>query len=152
MRLTPADQTIDRLRNVFAYRLDRGRLPPADDPILTRPWDRIPPTPPATMAALRKACDAEMTVAEALESRVADAFAEASAKKLAPSAVSALAPHLNALKRAGVRLQQCLASAHENLRLRSFQTHCQPKACSRAELLGAMSKSAAEMLEESRKL
>src|SRR5262245_34923371 len=149
---TTTDQTIERLRSVFAYRLDRGRLPVPDDPILARPWDRIPTTPPATFASLRKACDAEMNVAEALESRVADAFAEAAAKKLAPSAVSALAPHLNALKRAGVRLQQCLASAHENLRLHSFQTHCPPKTCSRAELLGSLSKSAAEMLEESRKL
>lgn len=149
---TTTDQTIERLRNVFAYRLDRGRLPTADDPILSRPWDRIPTTPPAIAAALRKDCDAEMTVAEALESRVADVFAEAAAKKLAPSAVSALAPHLNALKRAGVRLQQCLAASHENRRLRSFQTHCPPNACSRAELLGSLSKSAAEMLEEASKL
>ena len=145
---TTTDQTIERLRSVFVYRLDRGRLPPADDPILARPWDRIPPTPPAIAAALRKECDAEMTVAEALESRVADVFAEAAAKKLAPPAVSALASHLNALKRAGVRLQQCLAAAHENMRLRNFQTHCPPKNCSRAGLLDSMSKSAAEMLEE----
>ena len=145
---TTTDQTIERLRSVFAYRLDRGRLPAADDPILARPWDRIPTTPPAIAAALRKECDAEMTVAEALESRVADVFTEAAGKKLTPSAVSALAPHLNALKRAGVRLQQCLAAAHENLRLRSFQTHCPPKNCSRAELLGSISKSGAEMLEE----
>ena len=144
---TTTDQTIERLRNVFAYRLDRGRLPAADDPVLSRPWDRIPTTPPAIAATLRKECDAEMTVAEALESRVADVFTEAVGKKLTPSAVSSLAPHLNALKRAGVRLQQCLAAAHENLRLDNFRTHC-PKTCSRAELLGALSKSAAEMLEE----
>ena len=75
-----------------------------------------------------------MTVAEGLESRVADVFTEAAGKKLAPPAVSAIASHLNALKRAGVRLQQCLAAAHENMRLRSFQTHCPPKNCSRAEL------------------
>ena len=149
---TTTDQTIERLRSVFVYRLDRGRLPPADDPILARPWDRIPPTPPATAAALRKACDAEMTVAEGLESRVADAFAEAAAKNLAPPAVTAIASHLNALKRAGVRLQQCLAAAHENMRLRSFQTHCPPKNCSRAGLLDSLSKSAAEMLEESSKI
>ena len=146
------DQTIERLRNVFAYRLDRGRLPAADDPILSRSWDRITTTPPAVAATLRKECDAEMTVAEALESRVADVFAEAAGKKLTPFAVSSLAPHLNALKRAGVRLQQCLAAAHENLRLRSFQTHCPPKTCSRAELLGSLSRSAAEMIEESGKL
>jgi hypothetical protein len=141
------DQTIERLRSVFAYRLDRGRLPAADDPILSRPWDRIPTTPPAVAATLRKECDAEMTVAEGLESRVADVFAEAVGKKLTPNAVSALVPHLNALKRAGVRLQQCLAAAHENLRLRSFETHC-PKVCSRAELLGSISRSGAEMLEQ----
>ena len=133
---TTSDQTIERLRNVFAYRLDRGQLPAADDPILTRSWDRIPTTPPAVAAALRKECDAEMTVAEALETRVADVFAEAAGKKLTPSAVSSLVPHLNALKRAGVRLQQCLAAAHENMRLRNFQTHCPPKTCNRAELLG----------------
>jgi hypothetical protein len=149
---TTTDQTIERLRSVFAYRLDRGRLPPADDPLLSRGWDRIPTTPPAIATALRKECDAEMTVAEALESRVADAFSEAAAKKLTPFAVSTIAPHLNALKRAGVRLQQCLAATHENLRLRSFQTHCPPKNCSRAELLGSLSKSAAEMLEESSKI
>lgn len=149
---TTTDQTIERLRRVFSYRLDRGRLPPADDPILTRPWDRTPTTPPAASAALRKQCDAEMTVAEALESRVADAFAEAAAKKLAPFAVSAIASHLNALKRAGVRLQQCLAAVHENLRLRGFQTHCPPKNCSRADLLDSLSKSAAEMLEQSSKI
>lgn len=150
--VTTGDQTIERLRNVFAYRLDRGRLPAADDPILSRPWDRIPPTPPETAATLRKECDAEMTVAEALESRVADVFAEAAAKKLTPTAVSLLVPHLNALKRAGVRLQQCLAAAHENLRLRSFQTHCPSKNCSRAGLLGSLGKSAAEMLDESSKI
>ena len=44
-------------------------------------------------------------------------------------------------------MQQCLAAAHENLRLRSFETHC-PKVCSRAELLGSISKSGAEMLEQ----
>jgi hypothetical protein len=142
------DQTIERLRNVFAYRLDRGRLPEANDPILSRPWDRIPTTPAAVFATLRKQCDAEISVAEALESRVGEAFAEAAGKKLTPSAVSALIPHLNSLKRAGVRLQKCLAAAHENMRLRNFQTHCPPKACSHAELLGAMSKSGAEMLEE----
>jgi len=149
---TTTDQTIERLRSVFAYRLDRGRLPAADDPILTRPWDRIPTTPPAIATALRKECDAEMTVAEALESRVADAFAEAVARKLAPGAVTAIASHLNALKRAGVRLQQCLAAAHENMRLRSFQTHCPPKNCSRAGLLDSFGKSAAEMLEEASKI
>jgi hypothetical protein len=149
---TTTDQTIERLRSVFAYRLDRGQLPAADDPLLSRGWDRIPTTPPAVASALRKECDAEMTVAEALESRVADVFAEAAGKKLTPSAVSAVAPHLNALKRSGVRLQQCLAAAHENMRLRNFQTHCPPKACSRAELLGSMSKSGAEMLEEASKL
>jgi hypothetical protein len=149
---TTTDQTIERLRNVFAYRLDRGRLPAADDPILSRSWDRIATTPPAVAAALRKECDAEMTVAEALETRVADTFAEAAGKKLTPFAVSSLAPHLNALKRAGVRLQQCLAAAHENLRLRSFQTHCPPKTCDRTELLGSLSKSAAEMIEEAGKL
>jgi hypothetical protein len=31
--------------------------------------------------------------------------------------------------------------------LRSFETHC-PKVCSRAELLGSISKSGAEMLEQ----
>jgi hypothetical protein len=149
---TTNDQTIERLRSVFAYRLDRGQLPAADDPLLSRSWDRIPTTPPAVAAALRKECDAEMTVAEALESRVADVFAEAAAKKLTPPAVSAVAPHLNALKRAGVRLQQCLAAAHENMRLRNFQTHCPAKACSRSELLGSMSKSGAEMIEEAGKL
>ena len=40
---------------------------PADDPILSRPWDRIPTTPPAAAATLRKECDAEITVAEGLE-------------------------------------------------------------------------------------
>ncbi len=142
-----ADEATQRLRNVFAYRLDRGRLPAADDPILVRSWDRIPATPPPVMATLRKECEAEMTVAAALESRVADAFAQAAAKKLAPFAVSSIAPHLNALKRAGVRLQQCLAAAHENMRLRAFQTHC-PKTCNRAELLESLTKSAAEMLKE----
>jgi len=149
---TTTDQTIERLRNVFVLRLDRGRLPAADDPILARPWDRTATTPPAIAAALRKECDAEMTVAEALETRVADAFAEAAAKKLAPPAVTAIASHLNALKRAGVRLQQCLAAAHENMRLRIFQTHCSSKNCSRAELLESLSKSGAEMLEEASKL
>jgi hypothetical protein len=149
---TTSDQTIERLRSVFAYRLDRGKLPAADDPPLSRSWDRIPTTPPAVASMLRKECDAEMTVAEALESRVADVFAEAAGKKLAPSAVSAVAPHLNALKRAGVRLQQCLAAAHENMRLRNFQSHCPAKACSRSELLGSMSRSGAEMLEEASKL
>ena len=142
-----SDEAIQRLRNVFAYRLDRGRLPAADDPILSRSWDRIPPTPPPVAAALRKECDAEMTVAAALESRVADAFAQAAGKKLTPFAVSSVAPHLNALKRAGVRLQQCLAAAHENMRLRAFQTHC-PKTCNRAELLESFTKSSAEMLKE----
>jgi hypothetical protein len=141
------DQTVERLRSVFAYRLDRGRLPAADDPILSRPWDNIPTTPPAIAATLRKECDAEMTVAEALESRVSDVFAEAAGKKLMPAAVSALVPHLNALKRAGVRLQQCLAATHENLRLTNFQTHC-PKACNRAGLLDQIGKSAGEMLKE----
>jgi hypothetical protein len=141
------DQTLERLRSVFAYRLDRGRLPVADDPILSRPWDRIPTTPPAIAATLRKECDAEITVAEALESRVADVFTEAAGKRLAPNAVSALVPHLNALKRAGVRLQQCLASTHENLRLSNFQTHC-PKACNRAALLEQIGQSAGEMLKE----
>jgi hypothetical protein len=141
------DETVERLRTVFAYRLDRGRLPAADDPILSRPWDRLPTTPPAIAATLRKECDAEMTVAEALESRVADVFAEAAGKKLTPFSVSSIAPHLNALKRAGVRLQQCLAAAHENLRLSNFQTHC-PKTCNRAELLGAATKSAGDMLKE----
>ena len=149
---TTNDQTIERLRSVFAYRLDRGRLPAADDPLTSRGWERILNTPPATATALRKACDAELTVAGALESRVADVFAEAAGKKLSPSSVSAIAPHLNALKRAGVRLQQCLAGAHENMRLRNFQTHCPPKACSGHELLGSMSKSGAEMLEEASKL
>lgn len=149
---TTNDQTIERLRSVFAYRLDRGRLPAADDPLMSRGWERILNTPPATATALRKACEAELTVAGALESRVADVFAEAAGKKLTPSSVSAIAPHLNSLKRAGVRLQQCMAGAHENMRLRNFQTHCPPKACSRAELLGSMSKSGAEMLEEASKL
>lgn len=149
---TTTDQTIERLRSVFAYRLDRGRLPPPDDPLLSRGWDRVLTTPPAIATALRKQCDAEMTVAEALESRVADAFAEAAAKKLAPGAVSAIASHLNALKRAGVRLQQCLAAVHENMRLRNFQSHCAPKNCSRADLLDSMGKSAAEMLEEASKI
>jgi hypothetical protein len=143
----PPDAKIDRVRNVFVYRLDRGRLPAADDPILARPWDRIPTTPPTIAAALRKECDAEMTVAEGLESRVSEAIAQAAAKKLAPGAVSAIAPHLNALKRAGVRLQQCLAATHENLRLQAFQTHC-PKSCNRAELLETFAKSSAEMLKE----
>jgi hypothetical protein len=142
-----ADEAVQRLRNVFAYRLDRGRLPAADDPILSRSWDRIPTTPPPVAAALRKECDAEMTVAEALESRVADAFAQAAGKKLTPIAVSSVAPHLNALKRAGVRLQQCLAAAHENMRLRAFQTHC-PKTCNRAELLESFAKSSGDMLKE----
>ena len=141
------DEVTERLRNVFAYRLDRGRLPAADDPILSRAWDRIPTTPPTVAATLRKECDAEMTVAEALESRVADAFATAAGKKLAPPAVTAIAPQLNALKRAGVRLQQCLAAAHENLRLQAFQTYC-PKSCNRAELLESFSKSAGDMLKE----
>jgi hypothetical protein len=149
---TTTDQSIERLRTVFVYRLDRGQLPAANDPLLSRPWDRIPTTPATVAATLRKECDAEMTVAEALESRVADVFAQAAAKKLAPFAVSAVAPHLNALKRAGVRLQQCLAAAHENMRLSNFQTHCPAKACSRSDLLESMSKSAAEMLAEAGKL
>jgi hypothetical protein len=147
-----ADPAIERLRNVFAFRLDRGHLPRPNEPILTRPWDRIPTTPPATAAALRKECDAEMTVATALESRVADVFNEAVGKRLAPPAVSAVAPHLNALKRAGVRLQQCLAAAHENMRLRSFETSCPPKTCNRDSLLDSLGRSAAEMLAESSNL
>lgn len=142
-----ADAATERLRAIFAYRLDRGRLPAADDPILTRSWDRIPTTPPTVAATLRKECDPEITIAEGLESRVADAIAAAAGKKLAPSAVTAIAPHLNALKRAGARLQQCLAAAHENLRLQAFQTHC-PKDCNRSELLETFSRSAGEMLKE----
>jgi hypothetical protein len=137
----------DRLRILFAYSLDRGRPPVADDPILARGLDRVPITPPIIAAALRKECDAEITIAEGLESRVADAFAAAAAKKFASSAVSAIAPHLNALKRAGARLQQCLAAVHENLRLQAFQTHC-PKTCNGAELLETFSKSGGAMLKE----
>jgi hypothetical protein len=141
------DGGLERLRIAFAYRLDRGRPPETNEPLLGRPWDRLPITPPAVAATLRKECDAEMTIADSLESRVADAMAEATTKKLSPAAVGAIAPHLNALKRAGMRLQQCLTAAHENMRLQDFATHC-AKSCNRAELLATFEASAKAMLKD----
>ncbi|MCC6890116.1 MAG: hypothetical protein IT536_16410 [Hyphomicrobiales bacterium] len=146
-----ADEAADRLRSILAYRLDRGRLPAADDPILKRPFDAVPTTPPVMAIALRKECDAEITVAEGLEARVAEAVNQAIGRKLASSAVAAIAPHLNALKRAGVRLQRCLAAAHENHRLRAFQAHC-PKDCNRGDLLRQFTGSASGFLKEARAL
>lgn len=141
------DTATERLRNVFSFRLDRGRLPAADDPLLARPWERLPSTPSAIAGMLRKECDAEMNVAETLESRFADAFAQAAAKKLPSTAIGSLAPQLNALKRAGVRLQQCLAAAHENHRLRAFEAQC-PKSCNRPQLFDAAVKSSSGQLRE----
>ncbi len=135
-----------RLRTVLSYRIDRNRLPAADEPLLSRPWEQIPVTPPATAAAIRKECDAEMSVAMALEARFGDVFTEAIGKKLAPAAVASLVPHLNALKRAGFRLQQCLAAAHEKLRLARYEAQC-PKTCDRAALRESISKSARELLD-----
>jgi hypothetical protein len=135
-----------RLRTVLSYRIDRNRLPAANEPLLSRPWEQIPVTPPVTSDALRKECDAEMSVAAALEARFGDVFTEAIGKKLAPSAVASLVPHLNALKRAGFRLQQCLAAAHEKMRLARYEAQC-PKTCDRAALRESLAKSARDLLD-----
>ena len=135
-----------RLRTVLSYRIDRNRLPAANEPLLSRPWEQIPPTPPATADALRKECDAEMSVAAALEARFGDVFTEAIGKKLTPTAVTSLIPHLNGLKRAGFRLQQCLAAAHEKMRLARYEAQC-PKTCDRAALRKSLAKSARDLLD-----
>jgi hypothetical protein len=135
-----------RLRSVLSYRIDRNRLPAASEPLLSRPWEQIPVTPPTTAEALRKECDAEMSVAVALEARFGDVFTDAIGKKLAPTPVASLVPHLNALKRAGFRLQQCLAATHEKMRLASYEAQC-PKTCDRAALRESFAKSARDLLD-----
>jgi hypothetical protein len=121
------DQTTARTRIALAYYLDRDRLPPADDPVLSKALDWSSVTPSATARMLRDKCNPEL------------------------AAVQSLASNFEALSRAGSRLQQCFAAAHEVERLASFQRQC-ATTCDKPKLSEASADAAREILDKASKL
>jgi hypothetical protein len=145
------DQTTARTRIALAYYLDRDRLPPADDPVLSKALDWSSVTPSATARMLRDKCNPELAVAESIEARLGAAFDTAARNNLRPAAVQSLASNFEALSRAGSRLQQCFAAAHEVERLASFQRQC-ATTCDKPKLSEASADAAREILDKASKL
>ena len=146
-----ADQATARTRMALAYYFDRDRLPTADDPVLGKALDWSSVTPSATARMLRDKCNPEIAVAESLQARLAAAFDAAAGNNLRPAAVQSLAANFEALSRAGSRLQQCFAAAHEVERLASFQRQC-ATACDKPKLSEALADTAREILDKASKL
>ncbi len=130
---TDTDARLIRQRGALTYHVDLERLPEPNAQVLKDPLGWAPITPPAMARLLREKCSADMTVADLLQVRLAEAFAAAARNNLRPREVEALAPHFDGLGRAGARVQQCLAGALESERLASFQRRCTP-ACDRRAL------------------
>jgi hypothetical protein len=146
-----ADQATARTRTALAYYLDRDRLPPADDPVLSKALDWSSVTPSAMARMLRDKCNPELAVAESLEARLATAFDAAARNNLRPTAVQSLSSNFEALSRAGTRLQQCFAAAHEVERLASFQRQC-ATTCDKPKLSEVSADAAREILDKASKL
>jgi hypothetical protein len=146
-----ADQATTRTRMALAYYFDRDRLPTADDPVLGKALDWSSVTPAVMARTLRDKCNPEIAVAESLQARLAAAFDAAAGNNLRPAAVQSLAPNFEALSRAGSRLQQCFAAAHEVERLASFQRQC-ATTCDKPKLSEALADTAREILDKASKL
>jgi hypothetical protein len=90
-------------------------------------------------------------VAESIEARLGAAFDAVARNNLRPAAVQSLASNFEALSRAGSRLQQCFAAAHEVERLASFQRQC-ATTCDKPKLSEASADAAREILDKASKL
>jgi hypothetical protein len=99
----------------------------------------------------RDKCNAELAVAESREANLGNAVAAAARKDLPPAMVQALAGDFEALSRAGARLQQCLAGAHERERLASFRNQC-ASACDKPKLSAGFADAARDLLDKASKL
>jgi hypothetical protein len=142
---TDIDARVIRLRGALAYHLDWERLPEPNAPVLKVPLGWASITPPAMARVLRERCSAELTVAESLQVRLAEAFGTAARNNLRPREIEALAPHFDGLSRAGARLQQCLAGTFESERLAAFQRRCTP-ACDRRTLSDSFAAGARDII------
>jgi hypothetical protein len=142
---------ISRQRVAMAYQIETSRVPEANAAVLNKPLQWGTMTPSATARMLRDKCNPEFTVAETLEGRLADSFETAARNNLRPREVAALAASLDALNRAGARLQQCLAAALESERLAAFQKQC-PSSCDKRALSTSYANKARELVERAGRL
>src|SRR5712691_12880541 len=82
-----ADAATMRTRIALAHYLDRDRLPPADDPVLSKALDWSSVTPSAMARMLRDKCKPELAVVESLDARLGTADGLRLVSRLLPGGV-----------------------------------------------------------------
>jgi hypothetical protein len=139
-----------RPRAALAASLDGGAFPRDFDPgraKLVAPG-AAPAIPTPVDRLLRDKCTAELVAGEAIEARIggaADLLARGDFRGIR-STPPAMLNDLDSLRRAGVRLQECVARVFERERLASFRRLCGEK-CDKSRLLAAFDRTAREFVE-----
>lgn len=161
-RLTPPTEVspLERRRAALVLGMDGGKPP-------DRPSDRSPDRPPAARdpvlaprtvvpgglsllapaqaRSLREACGMEVAAVEAIATRIGEATADLARRDFKAFRLDALAQQFVSARRAGLRLQQCLAGAAERERLASFRRMC-AETCDRGQLRAAFAKAAEDLV------
>lgn len=135
-----ADEHVGRVRRAFVYFLDFQRVPgSATGPSLRKPLtpDAWPVLALEADKQLRAICQAEIGVGGTLQGRAAGVFGNFAKDKFASVDTEPLLTAFGALRRAGARLQKCLADATESARLTAYDQQCGAK-CDKAKVMTAM--------------
>ncbi len=137
-------------RAALAASLDGGRIAPPNDPSWNRPVvvGGAAVLPPAADRMIRNKCAAELIAGQALEDRVGAAMDDLARGDFGGvrRVPTDLLAQFDSLRRAGVRLQRCVARAFESERLASFQRLCNPS-CDKTKLLATFDQMAREFVE-----
>jgi hypothetical protein len=137
-------------RSALAASLDSGKIAPPNDPSWKKPAAVGTATvlPPAADRMLRNNCAAELLAGEALEDRVGDALDMLARNDFrGPRGWPPdLLAQFDSLRKAGVRLQRCVARAFESTRLAAFGQLCKAN-CDKTKLLATFDRTAREFVD-----
>jgi hypothetical protein len=140
-----------RPRAALAATLDFGTFPAPNDPGARKLLvpGASPALPPPIDQLVRARCAGELVAGEALEARVGGAADQLARNDFngVRSTPPALLADLDSLRRAGVRLQRCVARVFEHERLEKFRSLCDPS-CDRAKLLASFDQMRSEFVEQ----
>jgi hypothetical protein len=135
----PPEERVGRMRRAFLYFLDFRRVPVATGPSLRKSLapDAWPLHAPDVDKQLRATCQAEIGVGGTLQGRAAGVFGNFAKDKFTAVDIEPLLTAFGALRRAGARLQKCLADATEAARLAAYDQQCGAK-CDKAKVTATM--------------
>lgn len=150
-RPSAPDMVTARLRAALAANLDSGKVAPPNDPSWNRPVmaGATPVLPPVIDRLVRNQCSGELVAGESLEARVGGAADQLARNDFndVRSTPPSLLSDLDSLRRAGERLQRCVARVFEHERHAAFRKFCDG-GCDRAKLAATFDRMGRDFLEQ----